>query len=128
MEELKKIFGDKALTYAQFCTLMAKSDLIPQEQLDAFRAENEHMQIQAAVDDALTRAGARNLRAAKALIDMDALTMDAQGALTGLDIAAIKNENPYMFSQKKQRDEGDAFRTGQQHDSIARMFSAGRRQ
>lgn len=53
-----------------------------------------------AVDLALTKAGARNNTAVKALLDLAKISLDANGNAVGLDeqIKAIQKDNDYMFT------------------------------
>lgn len=58
-----------------------------------------------AVETALVRAGARNLRAAKALIDLDSLDLDEKGEVTGLkeqlEGLARGEDTSFLFEREK---------------------------
>jgi len=77
---------------------------IAELQADAERSAAEYseqtakLRVDAAVESVLRSARARNINAAKALLDMDALSYDEQG-LSGLDeqVAAMKTECAYLF-------------------------------
>lgn len=50
-------------------------------------------------DLAITQSGARNVKAVKALLDGDKITLDEKGQLTGLNeqLEAVKKDNDYLF-------------------------------
>lgn len=156
MEELKKLFGDKALTYAELEAALKDNkevklanlatgqyvdkakfaaaetqandlkaqleqrdkDLAELKKLDAAAIQGELEKLkgkytedtkaltdklkQQAIDSrielALTGAKAKNLTAAKALLKMDAISLDGDKVI-GLDdqIKAITKENPFLF-------------------------------
>ena len=56
-----------------------------------------------AIDLALTQAGAKNIKAAKALLDSESLELTDEG-LKGLDdqLAALKESDGYLFGQSEQ--------------------------
>ncbi|MCM6854568.1 phage scaffolding protein [Enterococcus faecium] len=56
-----------------------------------------------AIDLALTQAGAKNIKAAKALLDSESLELTEEG-LKGLDdqLAALKESDGYLFGQSEQ--------------------------
>ena len=52
---------------------------------DNYKAEIEQLKINAAVDMALTKSGARTMKAVKAMIDMESIKIDEDGNVTGID-------------------------------------------
>lgn len=158
MEELKKLFGDKALTYAELEAALKDSkdvklanlasgqyvdkakfaaaetqandfkaqleqrdkDLAELKKLDAAAIQGEleklkgkyaddtkalteklkQQTLDSRVELALTGAKAKNLTAAKALLKMDAISMDGDKVI-GLDdqIKAIAKDNPFLFGE-----------------------------
>ena len=54
-----------------------------------------------AIDLALTKAGSRNNKAVKALLDEEKLTLNDKGELVGIDeqIEALKKESDYLFGE-----------------------------
>lgn len=54
-------------------------------------------------DLALTQAGAKNVKAVKALLDIDSLKLDKDGQLLGLDeqLKSVKSENDFLFNQQE---------------------------
>lgn len=158
MEELKKLFGDKALTYAELEAALKDNkdvklanlaagqyvdkakfsaaetqandlkaqleqrdkDLAELKKLDAAAIQGEleklkgkyaddtkalteklkQQTVDSRVELALTGAKAKNLMAAKALLKMDAISMDGDKVI-GLDdqIKAIAKDNPFLFGE-----------------------------
>jgi seryl-tRNA synthetase len=66
-------------------------------------AKESAMKRDFAVDSALRDMGARNIKAARALIDQDALGKAEvkEGKVSGIDFDAIKTANPYLFADKE---------------------------
>lgn len=69
------------------------------EEMAAYCEQTSKKQLEAAMERALTEAGARNLTAVKALLDTERITIE-NGALKGLDeqLWEIKEENGYLFT------------------------------
>ncbi len=67
---------------------------------EALKAELDRARLDAQVDLALEKSGARNIKAARALLDFDKLTLKA-GEAVGLDqqIDAMRAENGFLFSR-----------------------------
>lgn len=55
------------------------------KQKESYEAQITSIKLNAAVDAALTRAGARNIKAAKALLNMDTISLGEKGEAVGLD-------------------------------------------
>ena len=73
------------------------------EALEKKDSEIRAVKVGAAVDAALTAAGARNITAVKALITgLDAMELSEDGSVVGLEerIAAIKASDGYLFEQR----------------------------
>lgn len=127
MEQLKKLFGEKALTYGEFeaalqgCKDLKLANLAEGQYVDkakfaqletqlaeaktgreadakAFGAKLATQKKDAGIAQALTRAQAKNLTAAKALLRLDEIALEGD-ALTGLDeqLEAVMRENPFLF-------------------------------
>lgn len=77
-----------------------------QSQLDQNKSDSEQqiadIKKDSAIDLALTQSGAKNIKAAKALLDNDKLELTDDG-VKGLDdqLNEIKESNDYMFEQKE---------------------------
>ena len=56
-----------------------------------------------AIEAALSKAGAKNLRAVEALIDKKLIEVDEQGEIAGLDnqLLALKQSDSFLFSENK---------------------------
>lgn len=78
-----------------------------------------------AVDMAILKAGGRNAKAVKALLDMEKITLKEDGTLDGLDLDALKKSDGYLFSEETTRIIGTGAQAGAQGtDSIAAAFEA----
>ncbi len=74
-----------------------------QAALEKKDGEIRAVKVNAAVDAALTKAGARNLTAVKALIaGLDEMELSEDGSIAGLEekISAIKASDGYLFEQR----------------------------
>ncbi|HWP51805.1 MAG TPA: phage scaffolding protein [Clostridia bacterium] len=127
MEQLKQLFGDKALTYGELeaalkgCKDLKLANLAGGQYVDkakyaqleaqlaeaktgreadakAFGAQLSAQKKEAGISQALTKAQAKNLTAAKALLRLDDIALDGD-RLTGLDeqLEAVVRENPFLF-------------------------------
>lgn len=132
MEQLKKLFGDKALTYGEFeaavqgCKDLKLANLAGGQYVDrakyaqmeaqlgeakagreadakAFGAQLADQKKDAGIAMALTRAQAKNLTAAKALLRLENIAFDGE-RLTGLDeqLETVVRENPFLFGSAPQ--------------------------
>lgn len=127
MEQLKKLFGDKALTYGELeaalqgCKDLKLANLAAGQYVDkakyaqlevqlaetragreadakAFGEQLTAQQKEAGIAQVLTRAQAKNLTAAKALLRLEDIAFDGE-RLTGLDeqLETVMRENPFLF-------------------------------
>lgn len=71
----------------------ARGKASAEKELDEYRLSNE-------IDSALTKAGARNVKALRALLDTQSIRLE-DGALTGLgeQLEQIKAENGFLFEE-----------------------------
>lgn len=118
MQRFKGVFEDKALTYEQFCERcsgiklydekeMANSAALLEAEKAARAADAQEfaMQIEETrrdlmIDMALQKAGAKNIKAARALIDEGEIKLE-NGILNGADeqIETAKESCPYLFGK-----------------------------
>jgi len=92
-----------------------------QEEIEALKKANQDKQlefdkqlhglkVEAALEKELLGAGARNIKAVKALLDIDAenIKFDADGKLENLSdkIKLVKETDPYLFESKKETQKG----------------------
>lgn len=121
-EEIKGLKGEIANRDQQIADITAKAgnaeDL--QKALDAANDANAQYKADAeareagmrrdfAVEAALRDLGARNVTAARALIDSEALEkaeVGEDGKVSGIDFDAIKTANPYLFADQQRFDTG----------------------
>ena len=75
----------------------------------------------AAVDMAVMKAGARNAKAVKALIDMDKVTVKDDGTIEGLDIEKIKETDGYLFNVETVTTEGNGVAAGRAADGTENL-------
>ena len=75
----------------------------------------------AAVDMAVMKAGARNAKAVKALIDMDKVTVKDDGTIEGLDIEKIKETDGYLFNVETVTTEGNGVAAGRAADGAENL-------
>ncbi len=63
----------------------------------------EKLKLDYAVDGALSKAKAKNIKAARALLDVGSMKLSAEGGVEGLDeaIEQIKKDNGYLFEGNK---------------------------
>lgn len=78
-----------------------------------------------AVDMAILKAGGRNAKAVRALLDMEKVTLKEDGTLDGLDLDALKKSDGYLFSEETTKIVGTGAQAGTQGaDSVAAAFEA----
>ncbi|MCH5186825.1 MAG: phage scaffolding protein [Oscillospiraceae bacterium] len=98
LEELKKSSGDNEALRKQIEQLQANNT----EQTKRHKAEIERLRIDAAVEAALMSAGAKNTKAAKALLNLEGAKLGADGSVEGLQ-AQLKTlregeDTSFMFA------------------------------
>ena len=98
LEELKKSSGDNAELKQQIEALQQQNA----EQQKAHIAEMNRLKLDNAIDSALTAAGAKNIKAVRALLDSESLKLGDDGKLTGLDeqLKAVRKSDSYLFVEK----------------------------
>lgn len=96
LEALKKAGGDQEALKKQIEALQQQNAA----QQKAYEGQLAQLRLDGALDAALTAAGARNSRAAKALLDMGRVRLEADGTLTGLEeqLKALKKSDGYLFA------------------------------
>lgn len=114
LEELKKSSGDNAELKKQIETLQQKNA----EQEKAHKAELAQLQLDHAIDAALTAAGAKNGKAVRALIDVSRVKLGEDGKLTGWDeqIKAVQKSDSYLF-HAQQKNHFRGFQPGASGDN-----------
>lgn len=94
LEELKAAAGSNEELKAQIEQLQAENKKAAEE----WQTKFAQMQLDFAIERALTAAKAKNTKAVKALLDMEKVKLDGENLL-GLDdqLKAIKESDPYLF-------------------------------
>ena len=105
---------------------LTAAETAAQTQLDTWKRE-------AAIDRALTAAGARNPKAVRALLDLDKVTQKEDGALEGLadQLEALTQSEGYLFGAQTAQTQATGMTTGGEHgqggsadqDGVADAFS-----
>lgn len=96
LEQLKNAAGNSEELKAQIEQLQAEN----QKAAEEWQAKMAQMQLDFAVERALTTAKAKNAKAVKALLDMEKVKLDGE-QLLGLEdqLKAIKESDPYLFGE-----------------------------
>lgn len=120
LETLKKSVGDSEELKKQIETLQNEN----KTKDEAHAAEIKQIKIDAAVDKALSDAKVKNLKAAKALLDLDKAELSDDGTVKGLDVQiktlSEAEDSKFLFdvtnTQKNQNSKG--FVPGQKKDGV----------
>ncbi len=99
LDDLKKSSGDNEALKKQIEELQTANA----EQKKAHDKELAALRLDNAMDAALTAAGAKNVKAVKALLDVAKVKLSEDGKLTGWDeqLAAIQKSDAYLFAEKQ---------------------------
>jgi len=114
LETLKKSSGDNAALQQQIADLQKANA----EQRTAHEAEIAKLKLDNAVEAALLTAGAKNIKAVWALMDVDKLKLEKDGAVTGLSeqVKALQKSDSYLFAEKQQPPQFKGFQPGASGD------------
>lgn len=101
LEDLKKSSGDNAELKKQIETLQQQNA----DQKKAHDAEMAQLKLDNAIDAALTAAGAKNIKAVRAMIDTSKMKLGEDGTVEGLSdaIKAAQKSDSYMFNTVQQK-------------------------
>lgn len=101
LEDLKKSSGDNAELKKQIETLQQQNA----DQKKANDAEMAQLKLDNAIDAALTAAGAKNIKAVRAMIDTSKMKLGEDGTVEGLSdaIKAVQKSDSYMFNTVQQK-------------------------
>ena len=101
LETLKKSSGDNEALQKQIADLQKANE----DQQKAHDAEIAQLRLDNAVEAAILAAGAKNVKAVRALLDAEKLRLEKDGTVTGLSdqIKAIQKSDAYMFAEKQQQ-------------------------
>lgn len=119
LEDLKASTGDVEALKTQIATLQTENATATK----AHEAEIKRLKIDTAVELALSAAKAKNVKAAKALLDLDKAELDADGTVKGLADQIKKlteaPESGFMFETQKNKSDFKGFKPGESGDSGA---------
>lgn len=119
LEDLKASTGDVEALKTQIATLQTENATATK----AHEAEIKRLKIDTAVELALSAAKAKNVKAAKALLDLDKAELDADGTVKGLADQIKKlteaPESGFMFETQKNKNDFKGFEPGESGDSGA---------
>lgn len=110
LETLKKSSGDNEALQKQIADLQKANE----DQQKAHDAEIAQLRLDNAVEAAILAAGAKNVKAVRALMDADKLRLEKDGTVTGLSdqIKAIQKSDAYMFAEKQPQQQFRGFQPG----------------
>lgn len=110
LEDLKKSSGDNEELKKQIETLQQENA----NQKKAHEAEMTQIRLDNAIDAALTAAGAKNIKAVRALLDTSKVKVGEDGKLTGFDdlLSAVQKSDSYLFAEKQQKQNFKGFQPG----------------
>lgn len=110
LEDLKKSSGDNEELKKQIETLQQENA----NQKKAHDSEMTQLRLDNAIDAALTAAGAKNIKAVRALIDTSKVKVGEDGKLTGFDdlLSAVQKSDSYLFTEKQQKQNFKGFQPG----------------
>lgn len=105
-----KALGEKIKKFDGVDVEKLKGDVATWE--DKYNKDIASVRKEAALDMAIMQAKGRNPKAIKALLDMDGITVDEDGALKGLDLEALKKSDGYLFEAEEMQFTGPGFIKG----------------
>lgn len=110
LEDLKKSSGDNEELKKQIETLQQENA----NQKKAHETEMTQLRLDNTIDAALTAAGAKNIKAVRALIDTSKVKVGEDGKLTGFDdlLSAVQKSDSYLFTEKQQKQNFKGFQPG----------------
>lgn len=110
LDDLKKSSGDNAELKKQIETLQQQNA----DQQKAHDAEMAQIKLDNAIDAALTAAGAKNLKAVRAMIDTSKMKLGEDGTVGGLAdaVKAVQKSDAYMFNAAQQKQQFKGFQPG----------------
>ena len=98
--------GERESIIAELKETMKAGESENEKRLGALSKELAQAKVGYLTDLEILKAGGRNIRAIKALIDMNEAFIDEEGLLGGVDISAVKEAAPYLFNREENVIEG----------------------
>ena len=131
MEFLKNVFQGRALTFDAFSKICAQkkiqlADAAQVEQLqkevkdwkEKYQRDLAAVKKEAAIEAAILKARGRNVRAIKALLDLENVRLREDGVLEGLDLDGLKNTDGYLFDFEQTVQKGNGAKGGEYLDGL----------
>lgn len=114
LDTLKKASGDNEDLKKQIETMKQQN----KEQEEAHKTEIAQIKLDNAIDAALTAAGAKNVKAVKALLDVSKVKLGDDGKLTEWDeqLKAVQKSDAYLFESKQGTRKFKGFQPGASGD------------
>jgi len=102
LEDLKKSEGDVETLKKQIETLQADN----KKAADEHKAEMEKLKMDGVIETTLASAGAKNIKAIRALFDEANFKLQPDGTVFGLSdaLANVQKSDPYLFEDKNNKD------------------------
>lgn len=115
LDTLKKASGDNEDLKKQIETMKQQN----REQEEAHKAEIAQIRLDNAIDAALTAAGAKNIKAVKALLDVSKVKLGDDGKPTELEdqLKAVQKSDAYLFEDKQSSRKFKGFQPGASGDT-----------
>lgn len=104
LKKLEKAAGDNAELQKEIADLREKNE----KQADEWQNKISEQSKNFSISNALRDAGAKNVKAVTALLDMDKVSVDDNGNLLGLSdqVKSLQETDAYLFVQKQEEQQG----------------------
>lgn len=101
-DDLKKQISDRDEQLEDLKKASGDSEAL-KKQIEQLQSDNKQIKIDTAIEKALAEAKAKNVKAVKALLELDDPELSEDGTIKGLadKITAIKKDNDYLFEADK---------------------------
>lgn len=86
--------------------------------IEELQKENEIQRKNHAVDIEIIKAKGKNIKAVKALIDLEKVKIKEDGSIEGLDLEGLKKSDSYLFDIEKVTREGTGFTVGKRVEQV----------
>jgi len=106
LEKFSEEMGEKEGLIAELKESMKTGESENEKRLGALNEKLNEAKVGYLTDLEILKAGGRNIKAIKALIDMNEAFIDEDGLLGGVDISAVKDAAPYLFNREENVIEG----------------------
>jgi len=108
LEEKGKTSGDRGELQKQYDELQGKY----KAETEALNKEISDSIKNSAIDMAIFKAKGKNIKAIKALLDIEKISLKEDGTLEGLDLESLKKTDGYLFDLETKKSVGTGFTKG----------------